>query len=175
MGELRLIRPSMQWKKQALDYLEEHRAMGEFVIHGGALLEAMPYEDWLKQTLDNAKQETVHADWVLADTFFVVDSTTDTLIGMIDIRHELNEFLASYGGHIGYGVRPSQRKKGCGAVLLRMALQHAASLGLTQVMLACDEENAASRATILKCGGLLNNTVRYQDQSIVQVFWIPLG
>lgn len=72
---------------------------------------------------------------------------------MVTIRHYLNDFLANYGGHIGYGVRPTERQKGYAAQILNFALKYAKSVGLTKVMLPCYKDNIASRKTILKCSG----------------------
>jgi predicted acetyltransferase len=93
---------------------------------------------------------------------------------MIDIRHSLNEFLSKYGGHIGYGVRPSERNKGYATQMLRMALQYLKQIGLTKVMLACYQENVASRRTIEKCNGVLEREFLHSDGKTVQVFWITI-
>lgn len=162
-------------KAQALAYIREHRAQGECELHGGALLGSMSYEDWLVLTEENAQASTVHANWVVADTYFVVRGADQRIIGMVDIRHSLNDFLASYGGHIGYGVRPSERRKGYATAILRMALEYAKRLGLKRVMLACYADNVASRKTILRCGGVLERECTQEDGKTVQFFGIALG
>ena len=174
MEHLTLVRPTQTMREALLDYRAEHFAQGETVLHGGALLERMEYEDWLRQTEENARPETVHSDWVVASTFAVVRREDGRIVGMADVRHTLNAFLRAYGGHIGVGVRPSERKKGYGVQILRLALAYARTLPLKQVMVACNRENAGSRAMILACGGRLEREFLYEDGSWVQVYWITL-
>ena len=112
MDKLILIKPTIDIKQQALDYKNEFFEMGENVINGSALLDYLEYEEWLKLVEENSSKNTVRSDWVEASTFFVVRESDNKIVGMVDIRHRLNKFLASYGGHIGYSVRPSERKKG---------------------------------------------------------------
>jgi predicted acetyltransferase len=108
------------------------------------------------------------------------------LIGMIDIRHELNDFLQSYGGHIGLGIRPSERGKGYASETTMEGLSYCKKIGLQKIMLACYKDNIASRKTIEKCGGVLerefalaeiDNFPICRDNSenkTVQVFWITI-
>ena len=73
----------------------------------------MEYEEWLKNTISNSHKDTVRRDWGCADIFFAVRKSDQKIIGMIDIRYNLNNiFLKQYGGHIGYSVRPSETRKG---------------------------------------------------------------
>ena len=85
-------------------------------------------------------------------------------LGAIQLRHSLNEFLADLGGHIGYGIRPSERRKGIASAALREVLTYAGDpVGLSGVLITCDETNAGSRRAIEACGGLLDS-VRPADQ-----------
>ena len=95
------------------------------------------------------------------------------LVGMIDIRHRLNDYLAQFGGHIGYSVRRSQRQKGCATRMLQLGLDYARSLNLERVLITCDKNNSASAATILSQNGILENEV-VEDDHLVQRYWIAL-
>ena len=114
METLKLVRPSPEMEAQAAEYRAEHLRNGETELHGGSLLERMEYRAWLRLVRDNADPAANHAKWVAADTFFAVRDVDGRIVGLADIRHTLNAFLAAYGGHIGYGVRPSERGKGYG-------------------------------------------------------------
>lgn len=82
----------------------------------------------------------------------------DTFLGSLAIRHELNEFLLNEGGHIGYSVRPSARRRGHAAKALADALPMARDLGISRVLVTCDEDNSGSRATIEKNGGIYEDS-----------------
>lgn len=158
MEDLRLVRPDKTYEKIALEMKQEFFSNGETVINGGALIEKMEYFDWLINTVNNSRPETVRNDWVVSSTYFVERVQDERVIGMVDIRHTLdNSFLKSYGGNIGYSVRPSERHKGYGIGILKMALDYSRTIGLTSVMLGCYADNIASIRTIEACGGIEEN------------------
>lgn len=169
-----LQKPTAEMEQAALDYKSEYFQAGEMVLHGDAMLDSMEYGPWLRRVLENWGRKSAHGDLVPASTFFAVRESDGRIIGMVNIRHELNEVLAAYGGHIGYGVRPSERRKGYATAILKMALAYAKELGLSRVMLACDRDNKASRKTIVNCGGKLEREVIDADGNVVQVYWIML-
>lgn len=175
MEELYFRKPDLSMKALTMEYKNEHFNNGEKELHGSALLDSLEYEDWFELTEENSKEETVHENWVVSDTYFVVRKPDSRIIGMVDIRHYLNGFLAQVGGHIGYGVRPSERKKGYGTEILRMALDHAKGLGLHRVMLGCFKDNKPSSKTILSCGGKKEREFSYQDGKIVEIYWIDIS
>ena len=104
-------------------------------------------------------------------TFFCLDTNTDTFVGAVNIRHYLNEQLKLSGGHIGDGVRPSERCKGYGTKMIGLALEECDKLGIKDVLMCCDKDNIASAKTIIKNGGILENEVD-DDGVIVQRYWI---
>jgi predicted acetyltransferase len=73
------------------------------------------------------------------------------------VRHELNEGLLELGGHIGYSVRPSERRRGLASYTCAWGLDHLRSLGADRALITCDDDNAASAATILRNGGVLED------------------
>ena len=83
-----------------------------------------------------------------AETFFLIRINDNKIIGMINIRLALNEKLSKFAGHIGYSIRPTERRKGYGKINLYLALQECQKFGLKSVMLACDKHNIASAKTI---------------------------
>lgn len=172
MDKISLVVPSKEHEVQIKEYINEHINNGEAYIHGGALIEEMPYDEWLKQLQDNSDEETVRPDWVVSSTFIVV--VNQRMIGMLDIRHTLNEFLSDYGGHIGYSVRPSERNKGYATAILRSRLEYCRKINLSEVMLACYKDNLASSRVIQKCGGQLTKESVYSDGKPVQIYWINL-
>ncbi|MFQ7234951.1 MAG: GNAT family N-acetyltransferase, partial [Enterococcus hulanensis] len=115
------------------------------------------------------------SDWVVSTTLLAIRKKDQKIIGTIDIRHELNEFLLEFGGHIGFGVRPSERGKGYASEMLRLGLDYCKILGLEKVMVACYKENIASARTIRKNGGVLEREFSHDDGKEVQVYWINLS
>lgn len=106
-------------------------------------------------------------------TFFCLDTDTNTFVGAVNIRHYLNESLFLNGGHIGDGVRPSRRGEGIATKMIAMALEECKKLGINKVLMVCDKVNIASRRTIEKNGGVLENEIEV-DGEIEQRFWITL-
>ncbi len=106
-------------------------------------------------------------------TFFCLDTVRDRMVGAVNIRHRLNEKLLLNGGHIGDGVRPSERGKGIGTKMIALALLECKKLGIEKVLMVCDKDNIASARTIIKNGGVLENEV-IVDGVAEQRYWIQL-
>ncbi len=106
-----LVRPCLELKEKALEYRNEHFQHGENIIYGSKLFDkTQSYEEWLSAVTLNADSQTVNENWVVTDTFFAIRKSDDRIIGMIDLRHTLNEFLKDLG-NCGYSVRPSEKNE----------------------------------------------------------------
>ena len=106
-------------------------------------------------------------------TFFCLDTDRNIFVGAVNIRHYLNDALLLDGGHIGDGIRPSERNKGLGSKMISLALEECNKLGIKKVLMCCDKNNIASAKTIMKNGGILENEI-LKDGVIVQRYWIEL-
>lgn len=106
--------------------------------------------------------------------FFLLDLDRNILLGAVNIRHYLNEYLLKFGGHIGDGIRPSERGKGYGTEIVRLALIECKKLGIDKVLMVCNKTNTASAKTIIKNGGILENEFTDEDGDINQRYWIEL-
>jgi predicted acetyltransferase len=94
------------------------------------------------------------------------------LVGRVSIRHELNAFLTDFGGHIGYGVRPSHRRHGYATEILCQALVIARAEGVDSVLVTCDDDNPASAVVIERAGGVLDDVRRAPDGTQKRRYWI---
>ena len=107
-------------------------------------------------------------------TFFLLDEERDRLLGAVNIRHYLSEYLLKHGGHIGDGIRPSERRKGYGTEMIRLALHECRKLGIDRVLMVCDRDNIASAKTIIRNGGVLENEIIGDEGKPEQRYWIQL-
>lgn len=106
--------------------------------------------------------------------YFLLDEERNILLGAVNIRHYLNDYLLQYGGHIGDGIRPSERRKGYATEMIRLALIECKKLGIDKVLMVCDKSNIASAKTIIKNGGVLENEFVDDEGEINQRYWIDL-
>ena len=177
MEELRLVRPSIDYKEQALEYINEFIEY-ESQIHGvGSLDKNLDnYEGWLlKLEQDRNMIPGSVPGRVPAETFMLIRESDNRLIGMINIRLMLNEYLLNYGGHIGYSIRPSERRRGYAVYQVYLALKYCLEKEIDRVLITCDKENVGSAKTIINSGGVLENEILEDDGSICQRYWIEVS
>ncbi len=103
---------------------------------------------------------------------FLVAEVAGRLVGRTSIRHTLDAFLAEQGGHVGFAVRPAQRRRGYATAILRGSLDVLAADGLASALVTCDDDNAASAATIERCGGSLTDRITV-DGEVVRRYDVP--
>ena len=169
---LKLVRPTLEMKQAALDFKQEFFDNGERVINGSEMLDNMDnYEEWLSSVTDNRFGETVNPNWVVTDTFFAVDGN-EKIVGIIDLRHTLNDFLKDFGNS-GYSVRPSERKKGYATKMLAMIKQVAKEVGLNKLQLSVERDNSPSVKTIVNNGGVYERSFEFFGE-MADVYMVEL-
>lgn len=173
MDRLKLVLPTAADKQAIWDYREEFLDNNDHLDGTGGLADARDFESWYQNNLANRSPETVRPGLVPASTYLAVLQDSGELIGMIDIRHRLNEGLLQFGGHIGYSVRPSRRRQGYAVEMLRLGLAECRKLGIDRVLLTCNKTNIGSAKTIQHNGGILENEIQTPDR-ITQRYWIAL-
>lgn len=174
MDEIELVRPSINDKKAVLEYKDEFIANKDSMDGTAGLSHAQSFEEWYEHLILNNNPATVKPGLVPATTYLGIRKSDHRIVGMIDIRHYLNKHLLAFGGHIGYSVRKSERRKGYATQMLNKALQICRDeLKLEEVLVTCDKSNIGSAKTIISNGGVLENEVVDEDE-IVQRYWINL-
>ncbi len=165
--------PNASDEQAVMEYRDEFLG-SQSVIHGGGSLETFDtYDAWLdKVALDYDSPE----EGRVAATQYLAFNKANHLVGMIQLRHDLNDYLRSFGGHIGYSVRPSERRKGYASRMLGLCLKEAYALDLDRVLITCDEDNIGSRRVIEKAGGVLEDAIANPTTGKRTLrFWVVLS
>ena len=168
--KLRLVKLDYKYKKHLFAMLDEWYKTGESIIPYA--IRKVDYHDfdYYLKTIE-VKEDTGRL--VPDSTFFCLDEERDIFVGAVNIRHYLNEALLLNGGHIGDGVRPSERRKGIATKMIALGLKECKKLGIMKVLMVCDKDNIGSRKSIIKNGGILENEIEV-DGIVEQRYWINL-
>lgn len=175
MEKFVLIKPTSEYADQIIDYRQEFLDTGDSMDGTGSLRRIEDPEEYIKVCREYEDPVTVPPHLVPATQLFFVRRSDNKLVGMIQVRHYFNDFLEKFGGHIGYSVRPSERRKGYAREMLKMALPFCKEVGLEKVLITCIDSNIGSEKTILANGGVYESTVHEPNENVdLKRFWIVL-
>ncbi len=171
---LELINLSKEYEKQLGDMIEEWKAdiIANNTDRSPWVIFKNDYHDF-DSYLENLETNKETDRWVPDSVFFLHDTERDILLGAVNIRHKLNEELLYTGGHIGDGIRPSERRKGYATAMIALALEECRKLGIDKVLMCCNKDNIGSAKSIINNGGVLENEVE-EDGHWEQRYWIEL-
>ena len=172
MEKLNLVEPSKAYINQIQSYLSEFENQLESLHGGCGLQEIKDAEAWLVYLERFKHEDTVPEGRVISSEYMCVREKDQQVVGLINIRHKLNDDLLFVSGHVGYSIRPSERLKGYAHEQLRLALNVCDQLGINPILITCNKDNEASRRTILKAHGIKENEVVEEDRNIVERYWI---
>ena len=167
-----LGRPNSALRDSYRGLVAEFIAAGEKLVPFTLAFEHEDFDAFLERLDACARGMGLPDGFVAHSTFWLVRGQTE-VVGVSNIRHSLTAALRREGGNVGYGIRPSARGRGLGAVILRESLVRAAELGVTRVLVTCDKANVASAKLIARNGGVLESEEYLSDRGqVVQRYWI---
>lgn len=180
MEKFYLEKPSIQRKEEIIDYFNEFVKYNSDINGAGSLdkiLEGLMFEEALDRCLNMENKEYAEkASRCPGKTFLLIRDNDNKIIGTINLRWDLNESMLRFGGHIGYGIRPTERRKGYNKINLYLCMLEAKKVGLDKVMLDCDVNNLGSDGTLKALGGTLERTeVDPSDGVLTNVYWFDVN
>ncbi|WP_414053394.1 GNAT family N-acetyltransferase [Macrococcus equi] len=169
-----LVIPEEKYQSDIIMYKAEFHDRNE-VIHGSSSLHRYEdFDEWLETVQNSDNPDRIPYGFVPATQFLCLNEQ-GKIVGMINIRHYLNEHLTQIGGHIGYSVRPDERRKGIAKWMLQEALKFLKRKDVDKALLTCDYNNIGSKKTILSCNGVYENSVHDEYDNIdVERYWIDI-
>jgi len=167
---MQLVKPQKEHQHLFEKMMKEWRSAGGRINPGKLRKHEDDYDLWLSMIKES--EQPNKPGKVPSSTYFIFDE--DILIGAVNIRHFLNDSLIQSGGHIAYGVRPTQRKKGFAKKALKECLRVCKQLNINSVLLTCDKDNIGSAKVIISQGGALENEFVNDEGVIEQRYWIHL-
>lgn len=174
-NSVELVKPSTEYKDEYISFYKDWKSSEEDITPWVVEKDPSNFDAMLDFLFSQDTEDKItNGTFVPHSTFWLIEKYSKKVIGAVNIRHRLNTKLLNCGGHIGYGIRPSERRKGYASMLLALTLEIAKDMGLNSVLLVCDKGNLASEKTIIKNGGKFESEYAEDNGNIVRRFWIQL-
>lgn len=169
-----LVLPDVKYQQSFLEAVKEYQADGSMQHYQTIDVDniSQDFAGYVDRLRKKAQGIGLRPGFEPHTEYWLVEG--NEFLGRVDIRHQLNEYLKNKGGHIGYDIRPTQRRKGYGSLALKYGLEKAKELGLEKVLVTCDVDNVASNKVIQKNGGVLEDTRRINEQIVKNRYWIEV-
>ena len=176
MEEYILVRPTDVYAEQIVQYRKEFLDNGDSMDGCGSLRTLENPYKFIEKCKKCEDINTLPDGKVVATQFLFIRKNDNKVLGMIQVRHYFNDYLSKFGGHIGYSVRPSERKKGYAKEMLNRALEFCREINLEKVLITCIDTNIGSEKTILANGGTYESTIYEPNECInLKRYWISLS
>lgn len=158
----------MQFK----EYIDSWRKENERISPSSCEISSLTFREWKESQLAMTKEEILPQGMVRADTLFLVENN-GYILGAINLRYAMTEDLLKFGGHMSFGIRPEERKKGYAFIMIKLALNILRTNGITKALVTITRDNKAAQRTIRKIGGKLENAYEFQG-NVIDRYWISL-
>lgn len=176
MDKIKLIEPTIEYEEDIWNFRKEILAASDKDKFAGCgtLKESSSAEEWINTSKLRSSAATCPKDKVPSNIYIAVRLNDNKIVGIIDLRHHIEHpILSTWGGHIGYYVRPTERGKGYGKEMLRQNLRNAQKLGIQKVLITCRDDNIASEKTIIANGGVFEGTINVGNE-LMKRYWITV-
>lgn len=175
MENLILLRPTAEYAEQIMESKKEYLAADSSMDGCGPMRRTDDPIEYIEKCALEENSETCPAPLVPATQFMLVRKADNKVLGFLQVRREFNDYLSQFGGHIGYSVRPTERRKGYAKEMLKMALPYCQEIGRDRVLITCIDGNIGSEKTILANGGVYESTVyEPNEKEYLKRFWITI-
>lgn len=168
---MKLVEPSLEMEKEYWEFVKEFIKQNEKFIPHAISPVGKNYREWFENNCRNSDEITCPKNLVPSKLYFL-QSDSKKILGAVHVRVRLNDYLSKYGGHIGYSIAPSERKKGYGERILKLALEESYKLEIEKILITCNKKNIASSKIITANGGVLENEVYDNEGQIIQRYWV---
>jgi len=163
-----LTRPQERYKDSFIEAVYEGIREKRAVVWHPEILRAR-FDEYLR-VIEQMETDPL-AGYVPATHYWLV-CANDSFIGDVDIRHHLNESLNRFGGHIGYNIRPSFRRRGYGTLICRLGIEEARKRGIDDILITCDDDNIGSAKIIEANGGVLQDRIDNGRGVLTRRYWV---
>ena len=177
---MELVEPSKQYKDSFIEAVKEFQTDKDFPLqkswyHDFSIENLVgDFASFVEKQLSEARGENLPEGYVPQTNYWLVDD--GEFVGAVRIRQRLNDHLMQIGGHIGYAIRPSRRRRGYGKKIMELALGKAKEMGIARVRITCDADNDASRKIIEQNGGLFDSCIPNPETGVDKLlYWIKTG